>query len=279
MYLIKKKYLFNLKMIIINSWFGRLGNNIIQLKNALHIALELNHNVKIPKHHIFNVNEIIIDKEPKKQEIITDNNNFFYLNKINIDKINIDKNIFTLNNEKIKKIIQSILNSNIDLSRKEDYNDKLIIHIRSGDIFNTNPHCKYIPPPYNYYKNIIENTNYKNIEIISEDTKNPVINKLLKSYNNITYKKRSLIEDINIILNSKLVVSSIGSFIPSILFLSDNIEKIYNINYDYEIFYKLVNNKFNCITYNYTDYKNKINLWNNNKEQIDLLINYTLPDI
>jgi hypothetical protein len=37
----------------------------------------------------------------------------------------------------------------------------LLIHIRSGDIFNKNPHPMYIPPPLSYYLKIIETGNYE----------------------------------------------------------------------------------------------------------------------
>ena len=34
-------------MLKITSWYGRLGNNITQLKNVLHIALYCNYNIEI----------------------------------------------------------------------------------------------------------------------------------------------------------------------------------------------------------------------------------------
>lgn len=259
-------------MIVIESWSGRLGNNIIQLKNVLHIALYNNHNVKIPHHYFFNTCLIKVTKE-KNNTIIKDKHNFYYR-----DKINVDKQLFDINNKKIRKIIQSILNISIDNNQQEK-KDKLIIHIRSGDVFSNNPHPKYIPPPYDYYRHIIEENNYKNIQIISEDSKNPVINKLLNEYAHIKYKKQSLIEDIKIILQSENVVSSIGTFIPALLFISYNIKNIFNISYDNDFFYDLINYKDYHVNYynsNYNNYYNKIEFWKNNIEQNKLLLNYNL---
>ena len=40
-------------MIILKRWYGRLGNNIIELSNAIHIAIAFKHNIKINVQHRF----------------------------------------------------------------------------------------------------------------------------------------------------------------------------------------------------------------------------------
>jgi hypothetical protein len=46
-------------MIIVQSWFGRLGNNIIQLSNIIDIALVYKHNIIFNvNHRLFNLNII-----------------------------------------------------------------------------------------------------------------------------------------------------------------------------------------------------------------------------
>tara|TARA_B000000477_G_scaffold62473_1_gene52509 strand:- start:616 stop:837 length:222 start_codon:yes stop_codon:yes gene_type:complete len=72
-------------MIILNTWFGRLGNNIKQLSNIIDIALMYKHNIK------FNIKKIkffdltAIEKYFSKynnSQIIQDNTfSFFYKNK------------------------------------------------------------------------------------------------------------------------------------------------------------------------------------------------------
>lgn len=272
-------------MIVINKWYGRLGNNIIQLKNALHIGIFNNVNVKIPNHNFFNTNIIFINSNNSNNDNnntqinnITDKFDFFYK-----DRINVNKEIFDVNNERIKQILQSIVNITIDNNNNDDNDDRikqntLIIHIRSGDIFSGYPHPKYIPPPYKYYSDIIDTNNYKFIQIISEDEKNPVIKKLLSNYPNIKYKKQSLIQDIKIILNNQNIVSSIGTFIPALLYISNNVKKNYNISYN-KFFLDFVNFEDKNVIYNtinYQDYYDKIKPWKANNEQIKLLLNYNL---
>lgn len=47
--------------LVINSWFGRTGNNIISLINALFIAVFYNYNLSFPKHSLFNKTKISFD--------------------------------------------------------------------------------------------------------------------------------------------------------------------------------------------------------------------------
>jgi len=89
-------------MIILNEWFGRLGNNIIQLKNILHIAVYYNYNINILKHPFFNttyLNNIKLENNniTKTNIIITDPYHFFYKNRIQ----NIPLEVFDINNDKI----------------------------------------------------------------------------------------------------------------------------------------------------------------------------------
>ena len=47
-------------MIILDAWYGRLGNNIIQLSNIIDIAIAYKHNIKIKvkKLHFFDLSVI-----------------------------------------------------------------------------------------------------------------------------------------------------------------------------------------------------------------------------
>ena len=74
--------MFNIvKMIIVKKWFCRLGNNMNQLINIMHIAFIYKHNIIFKKKHkLFDVT--IIEKYFSKynnSEIITDDrSNFFF---------------------------------------------------------------------------------------------------------------------------------------------------------------------------------------------------------
>lgn len=78
-----------------------------------------------------------------------------------------------------------------------------------------------------YYIKEIDKCKYENIYIICEDRKNPVVNELLKLYKNAVYEKNTLENDIRIILGTTNIIFSVGSFIPSLMLLSNNIKYIY----------------------------------------------------
>ena len=216
-------------MIILNRLFGRLGNNIIQLKHIIHIAIAYKHNVKINvgKLNFFDLSVIerYFDKY-KNSEIVTDSSHFYYTSKLPFSD-----DIFNQNIEERNKILQeAFLIHNIHKLPEND----LVIHIRSGDIFSSRPHPNYVPPPLSYYTKQINKCNYGKIHIICEDTINPVVNELLKLYKNTIYEKNSLEKDIRIILGATNIIFSVGTFIPSLMLLSTNKKYLYGKDLDNE---------------------------------------------
>jgi len=204
-------------MIILNNLYGRLGNNIKQLCNIIHIAIKYKHNVKFNvklNFFDFSVIENYFNKY-NNSEIITENEKNFFDKNI----LPFSNDIFEENIEERNKILQkAFLINNI---KKLPEND-IVIHIRSGDIFSSNPHPGYIPPPLIYYTKEIDKSKYEKIHIICEDTINPVVNKLRKLYKNAVYEKNTLEKDIRIILGATNIICSVGWFIPSLMLLSNN---------------------------------------------------------
>lgn len=210
-------------MIIFNKLFGRLGNNIIQLSNIIDIAIAYKHNIQINVKKLNFVDLSVIEKYFSKynnsKKIRNDRYNFYYSNKLKFPK-----KIFTQNIEERNKLLQkAFLIKNIN---KLDEND-LVIHIRSGDIFSSKPHPKYVPQPLSYYIKGINKCKYEKIHIICKDIKNPVVNELRKLYKNAVYQKNTLEKDIRIILGATNIISSVGTFIDSLMILSNNNKYLY----------------------------------------------------
>ena len=214
-------------MIIFNNLFGRLGNNIIQLSNIIDIAIAYKHNIKfnVKKLNFFDLS--VIEKYFNKynnSEILTDKYNFYYGSRLPFSN-----DIFKQNVEERNKILQkAFLINNINKLPEND----IVIHIRSGDIFSSSPHSKYVPPPLSYYINEIDKYKYEKIHIICEDTINPVVNELLKLYKNAVYEKNTLEKDIRIILGATNIIFSVGTFIPSLMLLSNNNKYIYGKDFN-----------------------------------------------
>ena len=212
-------------MIILEKWYGRLGNNIIELSNIIDIALFYKHNIQFKvSHKLFDL-KIIHDYfcQYSNNEILRDVNNFFYQ-----QRLPFPKEVFNNNNPiKIHLLKQAFLVKDINKLDEDD----VVIHIRSGDIFKKKPHRIYAPPPLAFYEHILDKHEYKNIIILCEDMVNPVINELLQIYENSAYCKNTLQDDIRILLGATNVISSVGTFVPSLLLLSEYVKYHYSIHF------------------------------------------------
>ena len=243
-------------MLILQSWKGRLGNNIHQLSNIIDIAIAYKHNVNFKVDHpLFNL-KLIEEYFNKYNNKKIDRGIFFYRGKMSYSSDIYEGNIEERNNLLKKSFLIK------DINKLDE--DDLIIHIRSGDIFSTCPNRAYVPPPLSYYINYINKIQHKKIIIISEDKKNPVINKLLQLYKNAEYNKRTLNHDIRIILGATKIIYSIGTFIPKLLLMSDNIKLLYGSEHsqheELEDYYQIMkpwrNTKIQrdyILTYNYNE--------------------------
>jgi len=71
-------------MLIINSWYGRTGNNILQIIRALHYAIINRHNsIHFHKHSLLTSNIIILENI-ENNDMTQINDTFFSLKKYNI---------------------------------------------------------------------------------------------------------------------------------------------------------------------------------------------------
>lgn len=145
--------------IHLEGWKGRLGNNIIQVKNVIQIALYYRYNVILPEHKYFNTTYITINSdidydnlcwklsphESFNTRLIPETNWQWQNFKETLDIL---KEVFLINGKDIKPL------------NKKD----LVIHIRGGDIFSRKPHSKYVMPPLSYFQDIISNK-YRRIHL------------------------------------------------------------------------------------------------------------------
>lgn len=216
-------------ILVLNNWQGMLGNTILQVYNCLLIALDRKYNILLPDPHdkhkfskyskFYTKRKIVINQNSDNKEI-KNRYNFYYQKwlqeysecfKKNHDKaVSILKDILVICKEEIEPISE----------------ETLIIHMRSGDIFANCPHPKYIPPPLSFYNNILDENNYKDVLICTENSRNPCL-KPLEKKDNVKWSGGNLMNDVKLIMAATHLVFGIGSFVPSLLLLSNNVKKIY----------------------------------------------------
>ena len=105
--------------------------------------------------------------------------------------------------------------------------NSLYIHIRGGDIFQSNISVFYAQHPVCFYEKIINEGNFKSIYIISIDRSNIVTNKLLQKYKHIIYKKNKIDYDISLLSKAYNVVLSVSSFVLWAIKLNNNLTNIW----------------------------------------------------
>jgi hypothetical protein len=162
------------------------------------------------------------------------------------------------------------------------HNKDLYIHLRGGDIFALNPHRPYAQPPLCFYKNILANFRFRYIHIISKDTRNPILLKLLKEFPILLYRQKPIKKDISLLINAFNIVNSVSSFVNSIIQLNYNLLYLWEYNI-YHIDEKVRHyfHDFNKHPYNnYTIFRmepsscyfNKMYQWKNTRSQIHLML-------
>ena len=162
-----------------------------------------------------------------------------------------------------------------------DRND-LYIHIRSGDIFKRRPNTVYAQPPLCFYQKILNNFFFKNIYIVSENRKNPIIELLTKEYHEIIFIDNYIETDAAILSNAYNIVGSMSSFLTTLVMINDNLIKYWDFdNYRLSEKYLHFHHDIYNFNRNYTlyemkpseDYRKEMFVWRNSKRQIDLMIN------
>ena len=198
------------------------------------------------------------------------NYNFYYDTYI----LKIENRFDVFKNEILKNLPRVIINKN-----------DIYMHIRGGDIFkNKNPDYApdYAQPPLCFYEKIINENNFSNIFIISEDKENPIINRLIKKYKNVIYKSNNIDKDISSLAYAYNIVGSISSFLISIIKINNNLKYFWEYNrYPISLGIPHLHHLLYNFKRKYTifkmepseKYKEKMIIWESNEKQLKLMMN------
>ena len=253
-------------MLIIQSWSGRTGNNILQIIRAIHYAIINSHNsIQFQQHSLLTSNIITLENIENSDKS-TINDTFFSLKKYNIT----DPEPYVMK-EYFQKYIKSIFKIQTE-NNNDVTDDKIIhIHIRGGDIFSSNSHKSYVQPPLSYYKNIINE--YDISKLVCEDKKNPCINELLKQ-ENVEYISNTLEKDLSILSNVSNLVIGFGTFGFLLYLMNPKLKNLYIPDFFVNELPK--GSWGNDIKVHIIELPNyiKVGEWEFNKEQRKLIIEY-----
>lgn len=225
--------IFFIKKIFLKEWSEQLGNNLLQLARTEFLAAKIEASISLPIHPFLN-----LEQHYRLHTALTDlpgiesssTFNFFLADLQHLGKPTIKLEESLLRNfyyqydsypyslslwnwrETLREKILPLLPSQLD-PRITD--ETLVIHIRSGDIFQTDwaAHAAYVQPPMSFYLESIEAFNFQDIVIVTQkDLKNPCIHKLQQQFPRIRIQAPSLVEDISTILSARNLVTGQSTF-------------------------------------------------------------------
>ena len=212
---------------------------------------------------------------------------FFYFNRPETnfykrkDYFNNKENDFPILENEKKKYIDEIHKFNREylyqkLTINRDINieeDTLVIHIRTGDIFNNGWHSLYTQNPLAYFLKISEQFE-KVIIVCGKIHNNPVL-EFLKKDKRFYIQSGTFEEDFNILLNAKnLATSGVSGFPISAALMSQKLENFYHSNLYLEehLNPKMINKQYvNIHSYKINDYIPVGKFFNNKENMMQLL--------
>jgi hypothetical protein len=258
----------------IRDYYGRLGNNLQQIANGIAYSEIYDKSFSSKEH-----SQIKVIRTGTSKSVFKKKYRFFHYREIGSINRDTPKNTALDYNEinpRMHRIFQEKILPNIKFYKKIDIpNDTLVIHLRSGDIFEKAKYFDQVQNPLNFYLEVIKN--YKNILIVtSQEKNNPVLSYLENLPNcNIEIQSKSVNEDFNTLLNARnLCLSGIGTFGVAAALLSTNLKKLYfsNIYLRSHLNPEMVDiKKVDKIEYKIENYYNA-GKWSTHEEVIDSML-------
>ena len=253
----------------LSHWYGRLGNNIQQCAVGLMCAQAYNTEFIQPLEH-----EIISTFTEKFGDTRRSGFSkfFYYDGPFREVPIEISK-IYT----EIRSFCKTYIRPRLDLPHVEVDPDCLVIHIRSGDVFDRgvdNP-GQYVPNPYCFYGALLENFE-KAIVGTEPDRNNPIVEEL-RWNPKVTIQSKSVAEDFATLMAAKHVATSgVGTFGIAAALCSDKITNLYctDLCIGEHLNYKMLYNTDVVINMMVLADYIKTGEWANTNEQREFLFSY-----
>jgi hypothetical protein len=266
--------------------YGRTGNNLQQVALASLYTKARDANFYYHEDEFFNTFKIINNNISSNFEIFKKKYDFYfftdkqkYITTYPLNKIS-EKYIY----QNMESVFKDIIKPNLKFLKLINISDEtLVIHIRSGDIFEKNKYPGYIQNPIDYYIPLI--SKYKNCLIVTDKKQNNPVIPLLLKFDNVKMQSSDEFTDFNTLYSAKnLATSGVGTFPIAAALLSNKLENFYYSDY----YLKEHLNPDMLTSKSINHYKIKIknyiphNQWKNTKSNLNKMTSNTikidLPD-
>lgn len=257
-------------LIMIRQWYGRLGNNLMQLSNALYICEQYQCKLSYPEHPFLKQQDFDFSWEEQKAYYIS---LFYYF----ADCRGVYPDL--ANRRRImQKYVRPLLNMDLTATENEVNPDRLVLQIRSGDIFNKPPNPRHLPSPLAYFTKIMKSYAGREKLIVCQNFRNPCIQKLQEQFPECKIQSSDLVSDFRTLMNATNLVVTPGTFGFIAAMLSTKIKRLYTDDLssgvlDFGFFNDKENDlDFKVIAYRINDYI-PYGKWINDQRQYQLVLN------
>ena len=145
----------------------------------------------------------------------------------------------------------------------------MVIHLRSGDIFEKNKYPQYVQNPLVFYNELIDEFN--SVLVVTEEKRNnPLLKELIKNPK-IQIQSYNISDDFSTLASAKnLATSGVGTFAISAALISNNLKNIYYTNNFLKSHLNPTMIKSKNVVHHKYLLENfiKINSWNPNEENL-----------
>lgn len=178
--------------------------------------------------------------------------------------------------------ISSELRRNLSFqTRSLDFGERdLVIHLRGGDVYNSDPPRDYGQPPAGFYDYVIRSFSWDSVTVVHEDDKPVVLPRLRGIANTLgvpfRFQSGSLKDDLSVLLAAKNLVVGNGSFARAVCQLSSDLRTVYRLNGTYPIGELASGKTEELVIDSRGQFFDKVlqRNWQNNDEQRALMLSY-----
>ena len=159
-------------------WFGRLGNNLIQLANVLRLAQATKSEVVVPPHKYFNQTSWSFSDGGDFECQLTVTDSYFYSH---VCPAVLGPAAFkpATKRDMLQRYVFPAFQSALTQAHKA-----VVVHVRGGDVFSAGPPNVYVQPPLAFYSAVLSLPRYfrYHVILVVEDYLNPVVAVLKQQY-------------------------------------------------------------------------------------------------
>lgn len=260
------------------TWFGRLGNNLLQLAHVLRLAQLTRSEVIAQEHEFFNQTRWDFRRRHISNCQLTVTNTFFHS-----DCCPSMLGVRAFPVQAKEDLLQAYV---LPAFQTEAWRmtNTVVVHVRGGDVFGVGPPGVYLQPPIAFYQAVLSLPQYEgyNIVLCAEDRLNPVIDILRRQFKTRLKIITNLQRSVAAIIGAQHLVLGHSSFSEMLSMMAPELVSVYFpfcvIREGLYPDLRTAGWGVSGFCYEYDNYIS-VGEWQNTPEQIQLMMNFSTGNV